>query len=152
MLHVAGIKSPGLSAAPAIGEYAVEKLVEMGLELNAKENWNGKREQVWFKELSVEEKAAIVKEDPRYGRVICRCETITEGEIVAAIHSPIPPCSVDGIKRRAGAGMGRCQGGFCGPRVLDILSRELGCDPQNIMQDGKGTVLLTGVTKGGNKA
>ena len=152
MLHVAGIKSPGLASSPAIAEYAVEKLVEMGVELKAKDNWNGKREQVFFKELSVEEKAAIVKEDPRYGRVICRCETITEGEIVAAIHSPIPPCSVDGIKRRAGAGMGRCQGGFCGPRVLDILSRELGCDPKEIMQDGKGTVLLTGVTKGGNKA
>ena len=152
MLHVAGIKSPGLASSPAIAEYAVEKLSEMGVELKAKDNWNGKREQVFFKELSVEEKAAIVKEDPRYGRVICRCETITEGEIVAAIHSPIPPCSVDGIKRRAGAGMGRCQGGFCGPRVLDILSRELGCDPKEIMQDGKGTVLLTGVTKGGNKA
>ena len=152
VLHVAGIKSPGLSAAPAIGEYAAEKLVEMGLTLNKKESWNGKREQVHFKELSIEEKAAIIQKDPRYGRVICRCETITEGEIVAAIHSPITPCSVDGIKRRAGAGMGRCQGGFCGPRVLDILARELGRDPQEILQDGKGTVLLTGVTKGGNKA
>ena len=149
MLHVAGIKSPGLSAAPAIGEYAVEKLVEMGVELTAKEGWDGKREQIRFKELSIEEKAAVIAKDPRYGRVICRCETITEGEIVAAIHSPIVPCSVDAIKRRAGAGMGRCQGGFCGPRVLDILSRELGCDPMQIPQDGAGTELLTGVTKGG---
>ena len=149
MLHVAGIKSPGLSAAPAIGEYAVEKLAEMGVELTAKESWNGKREQIRFKELSIEEKAAVIAKDPRYGRVICRCETITEGEIVAAIHSPITPCSVDAIKRRAGAGMGRCQGGFCGPRVLDILSRELGRDPMQIPQDGAGTELLTGVTKGG---
>ena len=149
MLHVAGIKSPGLSAAPAIGEYAVELLGEMGVELTAKEGWDGKREQIRFKELSIEEKAAVIAKDPRYGRVICRCETITEGEIVAAIHSPIVPCSVDAIKRRAGAGMGRCQGGFCGPRVLDILSRELGCDPMQIPQDGAGTELLTGVTKGG---
>ena len=149
MLHVAGIKSPGLSAAPAIGEYAVEKLAEMGVELTAKESWNGKREQIRFKELSIEEKAAVIAKDPRYGRVICRCETITEGEIVTAIHSPITPCSVDAIKRRAGAGMGRCQGGFCGPRVLDILSRELGRDPMQIPQDGAGTELLTGVTKGG---
>lgn len=152
MLHVAGIKSPGLSAAPAIGEYTVEKLAEMGVEMPAREGWNGKREQIRFKELSIEEKAAVIAEDPRYGRVICRCETITEGEIVAAIHSPIPPCSIDGVKRRAGAGMGRCQGGFCGPRVLDILSRELGRDPMQIPQDGAGTELLTGVTKGGKKA
>ena len=152
VLHVAGIKSPGLSAAPAIGEYAVEQLKDMGLELTEKTEWNGGRRQIRFKELSVEEKVALVKKDPRYGRVICRCETITEGEIVDAIHSPIPPCSVDGVKRRAGAGMGRCQGGFCGPRVLDILSRELGCDPMEILQDGAGTVLLTGVTKGGDQA
>ena len=105
-----------------------------------------------FKELSDAEKAELVKKDPRYGRVICRCETITEGEIVAAIHSPIPPCSVDGIKRRAGAGMGRCQGGCCGPRVVDILSRELGVSPLDIRQDGDGTYILTGTTKGGDQA
>ena len=105
-----------------------------------------------FRSLSAEEKAALVARDPRYGRVICRCETITEGEILDAIHSPIPPCSVDGVKRRAGAGMGRCQGGFCGPRVLDILSRELKCSPLDILQDGDGTVILTAETKGGAKA
>lgn len=152
LLHVAGIKSPGLTAAPAIGEYAAGLLAEMGVELKKKDSWDGKRTQIHFKELSREEKAALIKNDPRYGRVICRCETITEGEIVAAIHSPITPCSIDGIKRRAGAGMGRCQGGFCGPRVLDILSRELSEDPLNILQDGDGTQLLIGVTKGGTKA
>ena len=152
MLHLAGIKSPGLSAAPAIAEYAAALLHDMGLALEAKAAWDGTREQIRFKELSDEEKAALVRRDPRYGRVICRCETITEGEIVAAIHSPIPPCSVDGIKRRAGAGMGRCQGGFCGPRVVDILSRELGCSPLDIRQDGDGTYILTGKTKGGEQA
>lgn len=152
MLHVAGIKSPGLSAAPAIAEYAVGILADMGVTLNKKIDWNGTRTQIRFKELSQQEKAELVRRDPRYGRVICRCETITEGEIVAAIHSPIPPCSVDGIKRRAGAGMGRCQGGFCGPRVLDILARELAKNPLDILQDGDGTTLLIGETKGGAKA
>ena len=152
MLHVAGIRSPGLSSAPAIAEYAAELLEKMGVSLIEKADWNGKRRQVRFKELSAEEKTDLVARDPRYGRVICRCETITEGEILDAIHSPIPPCSVDGVKRRAGAGMGRCQGGFCGPRVLDILSRELNCSPLDVLQDGDGTVILTSETKGGAKA
>ncbi|MBR6754140.1 MAG: (2Fe-2S)-binding protein, partial [Clostridia bacterium] len=82
-----------------------------------------------------------------YGRVICRCETITEGEIVDAIHSPIPPCSIDGIKRRAGSGLGRCQGGFCGPRVLDILARELKVSPLDILQDKDGSFILMNETK-----
>ena len=152
MLHIAGIKSPGLSAAPAIAEYAVGILAEMGVTLDKKANWDGTRTQLRFKELSQQEKAELIQRDPRYGRVICRCETITEGEIVAAIHSPIPPCSIDGIKRRAGAGMGRCQGGFCGPRVLDILARELAENPLDILQDGDGTTLLIRETKGGEKA
>lgn len=149
MLHVAGIKSPGLSAAPAIGEYVVEKLAEMGLALTKKESWIETRKQIRFKELTQAEKEALIKENPRYGRVICRCETITEGEIVDAIHSPIPPCSIDGVKRRAGAGMGRCQGGFCGPRVLDLIARELGVSPFDVLQDGEGTKLLISETKGG---
>lgn len=152
MLHLAGIKSPGLSAAPAIAEYARDRLADMGVALHKKAEWDGARTQVRFKELSQAEKAELIARDPRYGRVICRCETITEGEIVAAIHSPIPPCSIDGVKRRAGAGMGRCQGGFCGPRVLDILTRELGQSPLDILQDGDGTTLLIGETKGGAKA
>ena len=149
LLHIAGIKSPGLSAAPAIAEYAAGLLSGMGVCLTKKAGWDGTRRQIRFKDLSESEKAALIAQDPRYGRVICRCETITEGEIVAAIHSPIPPCSVDGIKRRAGSGMGRCQGGFCGPRVVDILARELGCRPLDILQDGDGTWILTGMTKGG---
>jgi glycerol-3-phosphate dehydrogenase len=103
--------------------------------------------------MSPEEKAALIQKNPLYGRVICRCETITEGEIVDAIHSPVPPCSIDGIKRRAGAGMGRCQGGFCGPRVLEILSRELGIPQKDILQDKDGTFIITGETKmGGTQA
>lgn len=150
MLYVCGIKSPGLSAAPAIADYALEKLREMGLSAQKKAAWDGRRKQIRFRKLSESEKAELVKKDPRYGRVICRCETITEGEIVAAIHSPIPPCSIDGVKRRAGAGMGRCQGGFCGPRVLNLLAEELGRDPMEIVQDGSATRLLMEETKGGS--
>ena len=77
----------------------------------------------------------------------CRCETVTEGEIVEAIHSPVPPCSVDGIKRRTGTGMGRCQGGFCGPRVLEILARETETPQTEILQDAQDSYILTGETK-----
>ena len=148
LLHICGIKSPGLSAAPAIADYAMEKLQEMGLSLTEKDNWNGHRRQIRFKSLPLEEKKKLIQENPLYGRVICRCETITEGEIVAAVHSPIPPCSLDGVKRRAGSGMGRCQGGFCGPKVMEILSRELKKDPKEIPQDGAKTQLILGRTKG----
>lgn len=149
VLHVAGIKSPGLSAAPAIAEYAAEQLAAMGLTLTPRADFNGTRRVKRFRRCSAEERAAMVRENPLYGRVICRCETVTEGEIVDAIHSPIPPCSIDGIKRRAGAGMGRCQGGFCGPRVLEILARELGVPQSSILQDQDGTILITGETRTG---
>lgn len=150
-LDLAGMKSPGLSAAAAVGEEAVKLLEEAGLSAPKKENPVTKRHKVRFKELSAEEKAELVKKNPAYGRVICRCETITEGEIIDACHEIIPPCSIDGVKRRAGSGMGRCQGGFCGPRVLEILARELKKDPEEIMQDGAGTVILTGRTKEGGE-
>lgn len=149
ILHAAGIKSPGLSAAPAIAEHLTGLLAEMGLTLSPREGFDGTRRITRFRHCSPEEKAALVRENPLYGRVICRCETVTEGEIVNAIHSPIPPCSIDGVKRRAGAGMGRCQGGFCGPRVLEILSRELGVPQKDILQDQDGSFLITGETKTG---
>ncbi|MBR3928914.1 MAG: NAD(P)/FAD-dependent oxidoreductase [Clostridia bacterium] len=142
-LDLAGIKSPGLTSAPAIGEEAVKILSENGLTLIPKENPVTTRKTLRFKHLSGEEKARLVKENPLYGRVICRCETITEGEIVQAIHSPVPPVSIDGVKRRAGSGMGRCQGGFCGPRVLEILARETGKPPLSIMKDKEGSYILT---------
>jgi glycerol-3-phosphate dehydrogenase len=94
----------------------------------------------------------MIAKDPRWGRVICRCETVTEGEIVEALHTPIPPVSVNGVKRRVGAGMGRCQGGFCGPRVQEIIARELGLDPTEVLMDWDGTWVLCGETKGGAKA
>ena len=151
-IHAAGIKSPGLSAAPAIGPEVVGLLRQAGLELKEKAEYVDSRKRLRFHELSDTEKNALIREDPRWGRVICRCETVTEGEIVACLHSPIPPVSVNGVKRRVGAGMGRCQGGFCGPRVQEIIARELGMDQAEVLMDWEGTWVLCGETKGGVKA
>ncbi len=148
-IELAGICSPGLSAAPAIGEYAAGLLAQSGLVLEKKERFVCQRRRTRFKELPPEQRAALVEREPAYGRVICRCETVTEGEILEALRGPIPPRSVDGVKRRVNAGMGRCQGGFCGPRVVEILSRELGVSPGEIVQDRAGTWLLACETKGG---
>ena len=147
--NAAGICSPGLSAAPAIAEYLVGLMGEAGLLLEKKADFKCERHCVRFRLLPDSQKAAVVAKNPSYGRVICRCETITEGEILAAIHSPIPPRSVDGVKRRAGSGLGRCQGGFCGPRVVELLCRELGYDPSEILQDRAGSYMLVEETKGG---
>ena len=147
--HLAGIRSPGLSAAPAIGLEALDLLRQAGLTLKEKEHYVDSRRRVRFHELSDSEKNEMIRKDPRWGRVICRCETVTEGEIVEALHSPIPPVSVNGVKRRVGAGMGRCQGGFCGPRVQEIVARELGLDPTQVLMDWEGTWVLCGETKGG---
>lgn len=148
-IDLAGIKSPGLTAAPAIGKYCVELLQKAGLTAVPKERAVTTRRKTRFRRLSAEEKSKKIAENPLYGRVICRCETITEGEIVDAIHSPIQPRTVDGIKRRTGAGMGRCQGGFCSPRVVEILSRELGCSPLEIQKDTGHSIILKWETKKG---
>ena len=143
----AGIKSPGLTAAPAIGEYAVELLRQAGLELKEKSDFIDSRTRIRFKELSDEEKNAMIAKDPAYGRIICRCETVTEGEILAALRSPIPPTSVNGVKRRVGAGMGRCQGAFCSPKVHELLVRELGLDWLSVCLEEPGSELLSYETK-----
>ena len=146
-IDLGGIKSPGLSSAPAIAAEAVKLLARAGLALNEKPAFDEQRRRVRFKELSSREKAALIEREPAYGRVICRCETITEGEILAVVRGPIPPVSIDGVKRRCGSGMGRCQGGFCGPRVQEILARALGVDQCEIPQDTAGSRILTGRTK-----
>ena len=148
-INLGGIKSPGLSSAPAIGIEAVELLKGCGLALQEKSKFVDTRERTVFRHLPAEKKAKLVKENPLYGRVICRCETITEGEIVDAIHRPIVPRSIDAIKRRCNAGMGRCQGGFCGPRVHEILSRELKLPLDQILMDEEGSYILTQPTKEG---
>ena len=146
-IDLGGIKSPGLTSAPAIAEEAVALLEKAGLPLRKKEQFVARRRRIRFKELSSKEKAALVAENPAYGRVICRCETITEGEILDALHGPIPPVSIDGVKRRCNPGMGRCQGGFCGPRVQEIIARELSIPQQQVPQDKAGSQILVGRTK-----
>ncbi len=148
-INVAGIKSPGLSSSPAIAEYVVKLINNIIGGLEEKEGFNPRRRRViHFDSLSDGEKAKLIKEDPRYGRIICRCENVTEGEIVDAIKRSVGATTVDGIKRRARPGTGRCQGGFCGPRVMEILARELGKDMKDIVKDGKGSYILTKETKG----
>ena len=97
-----------------------------------------------FRRMDNAARAALIQQDPRYGRVVCRCETVTEGEIVAAIHQNPPARDVDGIKRRTRSGMGRCQGGFCGPQVVEILARELGIPMEQVTKMGGGSRMLAG--------
>lgn len=149
-INLAGIKSPGLSAAPAIAEEAIKILGECGLSFEKKDNYCDERKVVRFRYLSNEERKELIKKNPLYGRIICRCETVTEAEIVDAIHSPIVPTTIDAIKRRCNPGMGRCQGGFCSPRVHEILARELGVKQEDILLDEEGTYIITSKIKEAN--
>lgn len=146
-IDVAGIKSPGLSSAPAIAIDVVEILKSAGLEMKEKDNFISKREQMNFMKLSTEEKAELIKKDKRYGKIICRCEGITEGEIVDSIKRSFGTISLDGVKRRCRPGMGRCQGGFCGPRVQEIIARELNIPMESISLEKDGSYILIGKTK-----
>ncbi|MDD3185207.1 MAG: NAD(P)/FAD-dependent oxidoreductase [Anaerostipes sp.] len=151
-INISGMASPGLSSAPAIAIDVLKMMENSGLELNAKDSIIDTRKINRFKKLDEDKRAELVKQNPLYGKIICRCETITEGEIVDAIHRPIPATSIDAVKRRCNAGMGRCQGGFCGPRVQEIISRELNIPLADVPQDRKGMNIITGETKeGGTK-
>lgn len=147
--HLAGIKSPGLSSAAAIALEAVELVRAAGTLMIPKNHFAEGRKVVRMKKLSEDEKNRLIKKDPRYGRVICRCETVTEGEIVESLHGVIPACSLDGVKRRTTAGMGRCQGGFCSGRIVSLISKELHIPAEDIVQDKCGSMILTGRTKTG---
>lgn len=136
LFNVSGICSPGLTAAPAIGEYVITLLKERGIIKEKKENYQTGRRVVRFFEKTKEEQDNLIKTNPLYGRVICRCEKVTEGEIVDAIKRPVGAIDMDGVKRRVRAGMGRCQGGFCTPRVMEILSRELGISYTEVTKRG----------------
>ena len=143
----AAIESPGLTSAPAIG-VMVADIVTGILNLQPDPGFNGSRKGILNpQELSMEEYNALIRENPAYGTVICRCETVTEGEIIDAIRRTPGAKSIDGVKRRTRAGMGRCQGGFCSPRVLEILSRELGVPMEQITKSGGNSRLIVGINK-----
>ncbi len=138
----------GISAAPGVAKYVAEILDDEGLRLREKANWNSQRKAIRrFVNMTEEERDTAIKADARYGNIICRCETVTEGEIVAAIHKGPGAHSVDAVKRRLRAGMGRCQGGFCSPRVVEILARELGVSEEEIRKNEPGSEMLVRVNK-----
>ena len=148
LINCAGIESPGLTSAPAIAKFVVEELVSNKIELAKNKAFNGNRKpDNFFEKLSMEEKNQIIKENRAYGKIICRCEQITEGEIVRAIKTNPPATNIDAIKRRTRSGMGRCQGGFCQPQVAEILARELCIPLEKVTKSGKNSYLLRGKTK-----
>lgn len=151
-VNVAGIKSPGLSSAPAIAKYVVSIMKNIIGGLKEKESFNPRRRKVIrFNKLSDVEKAELIKKDSRFGRIICRCESVTEGEIVDIINRKAGATTVDGVKRRARPGTGRCQGSFCGPRVMEILARELNKDMDEIVKDRINSHILIGKTNKGKE-
>jgi len=146
-INVAGIESPGLSSAPSIAIYVKDILLGL-IPADEKADFNPVREEpVRFRHMSNEERKALIEKNPAYGRIICRCETITEGEILDAINSPAGARDVDGVKRRTRAGMGRCQGGFCGSKVVELLARELGVEINEITKFGGNSKILYDRTK-----
>ena len=144
-INLSGVRSTGLTLSVSMGKYVVQQMLMHGAALVLKENFVKERKGIIkFSEQSREVQDELIKENPLYGNVVCRCETITEAEIMQAIHRPIGAKSVDAVKRRVRAGMGRCQGGFCGPKVIEILSRELGVASEEINKHNPGSYMVTG--------
>lgn len=140
----AGIESPGLTSAPAIGVYLAEQVAEKA-KAAKKADWNGHRKGfVRPEQMSKEERAKLIQENPAYGTIICRCEGVSEGEIVDAINRTLGATSLDGIKRRVRQGMGRCQAGFCTPRTMEILARERNMKMEDICKNAPGSQMVTG--------
>ncbi|MBO4535008.1 MAG: NAD(P)/FAD-dependent oxidoreductase [Clostridia bacterium] len=147
LYECAGIESPGLTSAPAIGKYMAE-LIAKDNKLPANPSFDPIRKAIpCFSSLSNEERAKLIAQDPAWGRVVCRCEVVTEAEIVEAIHRTPGAKDLDGVKRRVRAGMGRCQAGFCTPRVMEILARELGVPFAEITKKGGDSRLIVGKPK-----
>jgi glycerol-3-phosphate dehydrogenase len=147
-VNVAGIESPGLSSSPAIADYVLELLKSTELVLSEKADFNPIRPAAHaFREGTIEEKNEMIKKDPAYGRIICRCETVSEGEILEAIRTNPKPSDIDGVKRRTRASMGRCQGGFCTPYIVELLAKELGVPYEKITKFGGESYVNVGMTK-----
>ena len=151
-INCAGIESPGLSSAPAIAEYVVELLRAAGAELKQNESFSGTRRPMhYFRELSDEEKNEVIASDKAYAHIICRCEMVSEGEILEAIRTNPKPRDLDGVKRRTRASMGRCQGGFCTPYIVELLARELGIDYTEVTKFGGESYVNVSKTKEARK-
>lgn len=147
-IHCAAIESPGLTSAPAIAKYTVEALVGKILPLKKNQAFNGTRKaDYFFNRLPMEEQNAVIAKDPSYGKIVCRCERITEGEIIRAVRENPPAKNIDAVKRRTRAGMGRCQGGFCQPQVAEIIARTLDIPLEKVTKNGEGSALVVGVSK-----
>ncbi len=149
LIQAAGISSPGLSSAPAIAEETVESLKKAGLSMQLRADFDPIRvKNKPFRLMTNEEREAAIAKDPRYGRIICRCETVTEAEIANAIERTLGVPTLDGIKRRTRAGMGRCQGGFCAPRVMELISKYAYIPMDKITKNGGESNLVVGRTRG----
>ncbi|MEW5820300.1 MAG: NAD(P)/FAD-dependent oxidoreductase [Cyanobacteriota bacterium] len=148
LVNIGGIESPGFVSAPAIAEMIIELLKQAGEKFEEKENWNPVRKaRPCFRKLSHLERAELIKKNPAYGRIVCRCEEVTEGEIVDAIHSPVPALTYDAVKRRTWLGTGRCQGCFDYPRVIEILARELNIAVRDVTKCGNNSNFIFRRTK-----
>jgi len=147
-LELSGIRSTGVTSSVAVARYCCSKLLEMGLPAGEKQGFDGTRRGIpCFRDADADTRADLVRKDPLYAHVVCRCETVTEAEIVQAIRREPGARDVDGVKRRVRAGLGRCQGGFCGARVPQILARELGIPLEEVTKKGSGSRILTGRKK-----
>ena len=144
-VNLSGIRSTGLTASVSLGKYVAQTLIKIGMPMEFNTGFTCIRKGIpRFHELSHEEQDKLIKKNPLYGKVICRCETVTEGEIIDAIQRPIPARSMDAIKRRLRPGAGRCQGGFCAPRIIEILAKELRLSAEEINKNMSGSHMITG--------
>ena len=145
LVHAGAIDSPGLTCCVSIAKYLIDILKDRGLSLEEKDHWNGLRENPHaFREMSDEEKDLYIKSHPEYGKIICRCEGVTEGEILHAIRSNPSATDIDSVKRRTRSGMGRCQGGFCAPYVMELISRELDIPMERVVKSGGNSYMVIG--------
>lgn len=149
-INLGGIESPGLTSAPAIAEYVREMLADMGADLSLRDDFDPNRRPLhYFKELSEDEKNEMIAKNPEYAHVICRCERVSEGEILEAIRTNPRPISVDGVKRRTRATMGRCQGGFCTPYIVELLAAEMNIPYEKVTKSGGKSYINLSKTKEG---